>query len=58
MNNGYFQYVSSCDEYLYIGDYLLQKSLILLYTCTLRNNKAVILVKTLPGAIFSDIQFT
>ena len=56
MNEGYFQSVSSCGKYPYIGDVCLQNFLILL--CVLRNTEAALLVKILRDATFSGISMT
>ena len=56
MNEGCFQFASSCGKYPYIGDLYLQKKMILLYI--LWNTEADILVKILLDATFSDIPLT
>ena len=56
MNEGCFQSASSCGKYPYIGNLYLQKDLMLLHN--LSNTEAVILVKILLNATFSDIPLT
>ena len=56
MNEGCFQSASSCGKYPYIGELYLQMFLILLYI--LFKIEAVILVKILLDATFSDIPLT
>ena len=56
MNEGCFQSASSCGKYPYIGDFQLQKYLILLNI--LWNTEAAILVKILLDATFSGIPMT
>ena len=56
MIQGYFQSVSSCGKYPYIGDLYMQIFLILLHI--LLNTEAAILVKILLDATFSGIPLT
>ena len=56
MNEGCFQFASSCGKYLYIGDLYLQNILILLHI--LWKTEAAILVKILLDAAFSGIPLT
>ena len=56
MNEWCFRSASSCGKYPYIGDFYLQRFLILLYI--LWNTEAAILVKILLDATFSGILLT